>query len=500
MTETDAPARPDDAPSAPPHVSGMMSKAVLWSTLNFAVSHSASIVIFLIIAAQVPPHIFGVIALAAIAADFVTLEGRYAAMNAILQAKRFDETSLRSAFTSFLGIVGVIAVVLALAAPHVSAIYNEPLVATFMPLFGLMLLPVPWIAVMDAQMMRDLRYKQTTQRSISATLISGAIGIAVAFSPWMIWALFVQRLVALVVQTALLYRFTGWLPRLSFQIASATDFVRRFIALWIINTLVVSIGRVTLIVFGLRYDVATVGLLRATNRITEAVQGPVIAPLQGVWFPLMSKVKGDLAAEREVYNSILRTATVIALPAFAGLALVAPDLVNLVLPQEYAGVTPILQASCITMLLIPILWFNNVAMTSLGMNRMSLGYTLTLVALSFVALYMSERSSPAEAILIMAIPAATVGLAGNIMLNIRLKQPNLAYYAGLMPAVLATVAMSAAVAGLSSVTTGWSALPRLLACAAVGAIVYVGWLMLAHRTWFLNCIRTLAGRKIPAAG
>jgi hypothetical protein len=106
MTET-------DAPSTHPHVSGMMSKAVLWSTLTFIVSHSASIVIFLIIAAQVPPHIFGVIALAAIAADFVTLEGRYAAMNAILQAKRFDETSLRSAFTSFLVIVGVITAELA---------------------------------------------------------------------------------------------------------------------------------------------------------------------------------------------------------------------------------------------------------------------------------------------------------------------------------------------------------------------------------------------------
>ncbi len=475
-------------------IAGMIQKAVLWSALNFIVSNLSSIVIFLIIAAQVPPNVFGIIALATIASDFVTLEGRYAAMDAIIQAGRFDKTSLRAAFTSFLGIVGIIAIALILLAPFASAAYSEPLLATFMPLFGLMLLPVPWISVMDALMMRDLRYKQTTQRSVAATLIGGAIGISMAFSPWLIWALFAQRLAGLVVQTGLLYRFTRWVPGMSFEVAPAIDFVRRFLALWLINTLIVSIGRITLLVFGLRYDVVTVGLLRATNRITEAVQGPVIAPLQGVWFPLMSKVKGDLGAERGVYNSIVRTATVVALPAFAGLALVASDLVSLILPIQYAGVTPILQASSITMLLIPILWFNNAAMTSMGMNRLSLGYTAVLVALSFLALHLSERMTAPQAILIMSIPAALVGLAGNILLNRRLHQSNLTYYAGLLPAVLATAIMSAAVAALNYLLTGWGALPRLVICGTAGVTVYGGWLMAVHRAWFMGCVQMLTER------
>ena len=495
MTQPDVSVTQPDTPPASVRVAGMMRKAVLWSTLNFIFSNGSGIVIFLIIAAQLPPHVFGVIALATIASDFVSIEGRFAAMDAIMQAGRFDKTSLRSAFTSLLLIVGLISSLLVLLAPLASAAYDEPLVATFMPLFGLMLLFMPWIAVMDALMMRDLRYKQTTQRSIAATLIGGAIGIAMAFSPWLIWALFAQRLAALTVQTALLYRFTRWTPGLALHAGAALDFVRRFLALWAINTLVVSIGRVTLLVFGLRYDIVTVGLLRATNRITEAVQGPVIAPLQGVWFPLMSKVKGDVEGEREVYNSILRTATVVALPAFAGLALVAPDLVSLVLPHQYAGVTPILQASAVTMLLIPTLWFNNVAMTSMGMNRQSLAYTLTLVASSFLALFLSEQASAPQAILIMAIPAAIVGLIGNILLNIRLEQRNLTYYAGLVPAVLATSVMAGAVAASAHLLEGWSALPRLAACTSIGAATYVGWLLVVHRAWFMRCVRMLAGRR-----
>lgn len=488
-----------EASSTRARVAGMMQKAVLWSTLNFILSHGASIAIFLIIAAQVPPHVFGVIALAALAADFVSMEGRYAAKDAIMQVRRFDDGSLNTAFTSFFGVVLILAAALAMLAPYASAVYNEPLVALFMPLFGLLLLPVPWIAVMDALMMRDLRYRQTMERNIAATMVSGAVGIGLAFSPFLIWALFAQRLVALVVQTTLLYRFTRWLPRFSLQWTGAIDFLRRFTALWVINTLVVSIGRITLLVFGLRYDIMTVGLLRATNRITEAVQGPMITPLMGLWFPLMSKVKGDLVAEREVYNSIVRTATVIGLPAFAGMAIIAPDLVSLVLPSQYEGVGPILQASSITMLLIPVLWFNNVAMTSMRMNKVSLAYTLVLVASSLVALFLSHGASAPHAILIMSIPAAIVGVAGNVIINRRLGQTNAAHYAGLLPSALATIAMAATTVATVNLLDDWRALPRVVACTTVGAAVYGAWLMVFHREWFMSCVRLLAGGRTRPA-
>ncbi len=189
MTETNAP-KATPAPAATPRsrVSAMMQKAVLWSTLNFLVTQIGGTVIFLIIASQLPVHVFGIIALATIASDFISMEGCYAAKDAILQSSRFDKKALNTAFTAFLALVIAIAIALALASPFVADIYNEPFIATFMMTFGLMLLPVPWIAVMDALMLRDLRYRQVAERSAASMLIGGTVGIAVAFSPWFIWA------------------------------------------------------------------------------------------------------------------------------------------------------------------------------------------------------------------------------------------------------------------------------------------------------------------------
>ena len=477
----------------------MMQKAVLWSTLNFLVTQVGGTVIFLIIATQLPVSVFGVVALATIAADFVSMEGCYAAKDAILQASRFDKKSLNTAFTAFLALVIAIAIALAVAAPFVANIYNDPLISTFMMTFGLMLLPVPWIAVMDALMLRDLRYRQLAERSAASTLIGGAVGIAVAFSPWFIWAILAQRLVSQSVQVGLLYRYTRWAPGLSLQWEATRDFLKRFFSLWAIKTLVITISRVTMLVFGVRYDVMTVGLLRANNRITEAVQGPVIAPLVDLWFPLMSQVRGDIDGEREVYNSIVRTATLVSLPIFAGLTITAQDVASLLLPVQYAGVGPILQASALTFLLIPVLWFNNMALNAMGMNKLSLSYTIVLVASSLFVLFASNGMGAPDVILLMAVPAAIVGVAGNLILNRRLQQTNLSYYTGLLPPVLATIVMSAVTLTVQHQTQGCIAPLRFGSCVAAGAITYTGWLLAFHRRWFMDCLQLLIKRRARTA-
>ncbi len=82
------------------------------------------------------------------------------------------------------------------AAPLVADYQNAPLIRYFMPIFGLMLLATPWLSVMDALIMKDLGFKTFTQRNIVSTFAGGAAGIMLAFTPWAIWALVVQRVVS----------------------------------------------------------------------------------------------------------------------------------------------------------------------------------------------------------------------------------------------------------------------------------------------------------------
>src|ERR1700760_384770 len=133
---------PPPSPSKRLDLTSAIRGGMFWSVLSFVMSQGASFVIFLVLASRLPPEIFGVVALASILSDFVASDGRYACMDAIMQNGRFDRTALNAAFFSFLALAAAVAVATCLAAGPIGALCDAPLIATFMPLFALMILPV----------------------------------------------------------------------------------------------------------------------------------------------------------------------------------------------------------------------------------------------------------------------------------------------------------------------------------------------------------------------
>ncbi|WP_156765816.1 oligosaccharide flippase family protein, partial [Rhizobium leucaenae] len=144
---------------------------------------------------------------------------------------------------------------------------------------------------------------------------------------------------------------------------------------------------------------------------------PLIGPLFSLWLPLMTKVRGDLVKEQEVYVAIIRTAAFVSLPAFSGLIVVSDDIVALLLPHTYNGVAPIIRAVAITSLMIPISWFNPIAMNALNMNRASLKYSIAVAMTCITVLLCLPKISPQAAIIWMSVPALAYGLAGNLFLH-----------------------------------------------------------------------------------
>jgi O-antigen/teichoic acid export membrane protein len=495
MSETENLSQPVSPAGTPQSLASAIRSGMLWNFVSFVMSQGSGFLIFIILAMRLPPEIFGLVAIASILADAVATDGRYACMDAVVQADRYDKRALSSAFYAFMAVVVAFATMMVVGAPFAGDFYEAPLITEFMPVFGLMMLPVPWLAVMDALIMRELGFRQFTQRNIIGTVTGGVVGIAVAFSPWVIWALVAQRFATLLITAAFEYRYTRWIPGLEFSGARAADFLRRFFPLWAISSLSQVVPRAATLLFGNRYDANAVGLYRAAGRIGESVQAPIVSPMMGLWFPLMAKVRGDFDGERLIYNSILRTAAFLSLPAFAGLIIVAEDVVQVLLPPQYLDVTPILRAVAVVFLTIPLSWFNPIAMTALGRNRASLIYTLITVAGGLAALFLFPNVTIAEAVIVISAPTFVIAIGGNIYLNRRLKQSSLCHYAGLAPAIFGSMVMAAATWFAHQQIKGWLPEWRLVVSVTVGIAVYAGYLFLFHRGWVTERIQLLRGRS-----
>jgi O-antigen/teichoic acid export membrane protein len=476
-------------------ISRALRSGILWSSVNAILSQASGFVIFLILARALPPELFGVVALSSVIADFLANEGRYAGMDAVIQAKGYDRKTLNSAFYGLLSVALPFAALLVAAAPLVADYQNAPLIRYFMPIFGLMLLATPWLSVMDALIMKDLGFKTFTQRNIVSTFAGGAAGIMLAFTPWAIWALVVQRVVSVLAVLLFEYRYTRWRPGFDADWHIARNILRRFLPLWSVAALSLSTQRAVVLIFGLRYDERTVGLFRAADRIGETMQGPLIGPLFSLWLPLMTKVRGDIAKEQEVYVAIIRTAAFVSLPAFTGLFVVSDDIVALLLPHAYYGVAPIIRSVAIISLMIPIAWFNPIAMNALNLNRASLKYSIAVAVTCITVLLCLPKISPQAAIIWMSAPALVYGIAGNLFLHKRLKLSHLSVYRGLAPAAIGSAFMGLATWWTRSEMLDWNIGFRLGLTILIGVIAYLGWLGTFHRQWTAERVKLLLGRS-----
>ena len=493
MTDSESAERlPGEGPSS---VNAAVRQGYLWNMLNFLLSQGAGIVIFIALARTLSPAIFGVFALAAILVDQFALQGRWASMDALIQRQDFSRSALSSAFFALMGIAIIVIAIAAAGSGGVAAVFDTPALAGVLPALALTLLLTPPIVIMDALLMRRLQFRAQAIRSIIGTLVGGGVGIAVAFSPALEWALVAQRLAAALVTLGVLFAFTRWAPSLEFNPRSAAGFLRRAGQLWGATVLASLHVRIIEAFVGLRTGAAAVGLITVARRFETLLHGPVTSPIQGLWVPVLSSLRGDKAQSWRLFLRLSQLTALIALPAFLGLALIANDLIVLVFDDRYVAAGPVLMAVAVQGVFMPAGFFANLVFAGLDRSDLSLKFALAALAACTLVVWIASGYGPVAALLAAALVMGLAGVAATAM-QIRLLQGSvLRFAAALAPGYSAVTAMVVALLALKWMAPIDDALVSMSTHVSIGVVVYVGWLFLFHRPQLLEAWEFLTHRR-----
>jgi O-antigen/teichoic acid export membrane protein len=494
MTES-ASAGPLSGEEKPISVQAAVRQGFLWNMLNFLFSQGAGIVIFIALSRTLSPAMFGVFALAAVVVDLFALQGRWAAMDALIQRQDFSRSALSSAFFALTGIGVAVTFATAACAGWAADIFEMPALAGVLPALALTLVLTPPIVVMEALLMRRLQFRAQAIRSIIGTLIGGAVGIAVAFSPAVEWALVAQRLASTLVTLVVLLAFTRWAPSFEFDGASAAGFLRRAGQLWGTTVLASAHVRVIDAFVGLRAGAVAVGLISVARRFETLLHGPVTSPIQGLWVPVLSALREDKAQSWRLFLGLSQLAALIAVPAFLGLALVANDLIIVVFDDRYAAAGLVLMAVALQGVFTPAGFFANLVFAGLDRSDLSLKFSLLALAISAPVIWVAAEYGAVAALLAATVVLGVVGVLATAVQIRMLHGSVLQFAAALAPGYSAVSAMVLAVLLMKRFAPLDSPLASLIAHVLLGAAVYVGWLFLFHRAQLLEAWQFLTHRR-----
>lgn len=329
-------------------------KGVVWSSIERFSTQGVQFLIMIIMARLLTPKDYGLIGMLAIflaVAQSLIDSGFSQAL-----IRKQDRTDVDNSTVFYFNIVvsSALYLILFIAAPFVADFYNQPELTSVMRIVCLGVILNSLAVVQRALLTVRIDFKTQAKASLSAAVISGCIGIVLAYCGFGVWSLVVQQLLNLSVNTLLLWIFSKWRPIAVFSWKSFHElfaFGSKLLASGLLDTLYRNIYP---IVIGKLFSASSLGHYTRAHQFSEFPSSNVTGIIQRVTYPILCGIQDETERLEAVYRKFLKLSAFIIFPLMIGMSAVARPFIDIVLGKQWGFCGQLLQIICFAMMWYPI--------------------------------------------------------------------------------------------------------------------------------------------------
>jgi len=364
---------------------------VFWSLFERIGQQGIQLVISIILARLLLPAQFGLIAMLAI---FMAIAQSFLDSgfgSALIQKK--DTTQVDSCsifyFNIFVGIVA--AGLLCLAAPWIAAFYEEPALIPLTRFLSLNLVINSFALIQSTLLIKHIDFKTQLKVSIAATMVSGIIGVTLAYRGFGVWSLAIQSVTSTLFRTVLLWFFNKWRPSLVFSFAALKSMFAYGSKLLFSGLLDTVFQNIYLIVIGKIFTATDLGFYSRAKSCTRLTSENLTSSVSRVTFPVFSKVQDDISRLKRGAQKAMTTLVFLNFPMMTGLLLIAKPLVLVLLTEKWLPCVQYLQLLCVMGLLYPLHVINLNVLKAKGRSDLFLRLEVLKKILVVIAITVTYR-------------------------------------------------------------------------------------------------------------
>lgn len=329
-----------------------------WTGIEKIVNKAVNFLIGIALARMLAPTDYGVIGMLAI---FIAVANTFTdsgLSNALIQKQDRTEKDFCTIF--YFNIVVAIGFYLALffASPYIAQFYNMPILEDVTKVVALSLIITGFTAVQRTRLTIDLRFQTQALISVISLLVTGAVGLILAYLGFGVWALVFQALAGQLISSICIWYSSRWMPKLIFSKTSFKQlfgFGSKLLCSSLINTIY---GNLYTLVIGKAFSPADVGFYNKGNEYallpTQAMQDMTLK----VNYPILAKMQDDNERLLRAYRKLLRTPLFLLYPVLTVIAVTAEPLIEVMIGPKWLPCVPILQVLCFGYMFSPLTHIN----------------------------------------------------------------------------------------------------------------------------------------------
>lgn len=384
--------------------SSKVVKSLFWKFTERMSSQLVTFVVSIVLARLLTPDDYGTIALITV---FITLSNVLITSgfsSALIQKKDADEIDFSSVFFLNLTFSAVIYILLYFAAPTIAEFYKMPILCNALRVLALVIPIMATNSVQQAYVSRKMMFKKFCYSTLSGSLFSGIVGIAMAYAGMGIWALVAQYIVNNAANMLVLFIVLDWHPSFVFSLKRTKALFSYGWKLLCSGLLDTGYSQLTSLLIGKLYTSSDLGFYNRGQQYPQLVVININSTISSVLFPVLSQKQEDFSEVKRYTRRAIQVSSFIMWPMMAGLAVCAEPLVRLLLTEKWLPCVPYLWIACFTYGIWPVHTANLEALKAIGRSDLFLKLEIIKKAVGL-------------AVLLLTIPHGVMVMASSTVLT-----------------------------------------------------------------------------------
>lgn len=326
--------------------SGLISN-VLWKFAERIAAQIITLAVSVILARLLLPEQYGVISMVTV---FITVANVFVTEgipSALIQKKDADDLDFSSVFYFNLIVSICIYIILFLSAPIIAIFYKDSVFCPIVRVMGLRIVIASINSVQHAYVSRHMLFKKYFWSTLFGTLLSGIIGIAMAYMGFGIWALVSQYMINTIVDTIVLYVTVKWRPIRYFNFGKVKELLSfgwKMLFEAVSNTIA---GQLQNLIIGRAYTSSDLAYYTKGQQFPALIVTNITTSVGSVLFPTMANEQGNKGHVLDMLRKSIRISSYVVYPMLTGLAVVANPFIRLILTDKWLQAVPYLQVFCL---------------------------------------------------------------------------------------------------------------------------------------------------------
>lgn len=335
------------------------ANSLIWSAVERFSVQGIQYVISIIIARLLNPSDYGLIAMLTvfIAISQTFIDGGFG--NALIQKKNRTNTDYSTVFFFNIAVSIVLYGMLCASSAFIAEFYQEPKLDVVAKVIGIVLIINSFGIVQQTKLTIELDFKRQAIAALIAVIISGTVGIIMAYMNYGVWALVWHTLINNILRVCILWVSAKWKPQLIFSTESFKklfSFGSKILLSSLLHTIYTNLYT---LVIGKKFASVELGYYNRASTLAQFPSSNLTNVIVKAIYPIQCKMQDDKEKLNRMFLVYLKMACYVIFPIMVGLCVLAEPIIKLTLTEKWLPAVPFFQILCIAYMWDPIMKINH---------------------------------------------------------------------------------------------------------------------------------------------